>query len=83
MELVSEAADDAFGRFLRSCAGDGGYGDVGFVFEFPICEGPFVVVGDCAVEGLFGDGAAGDLGLDVAAGSAEVVEGSDGCWEEG
>ena len=61
VELVGEATDDALGGFFGFGAYDGGHGDVGFVLEFPVGQGPFVVIADGAIDGLFWLCAAGDL----------------------
>ena len=81
MELIGDASDDALRRLLRFGTGDGGDGDVGFAIELSVRKRPFVEIGDLAEERFLGCCAAGDLATDEGGGSAEVAEGSHGCWE--
>ena len=80
VQHVGDAVDDAGDGFAGFRAGDGGDGDVGFVLEFAVFEGPFVVGFEEAVEGPFDLGAADDIVSDVETAFAEVGEGVDGWW---
>lgn len=72
VELVGEAADDAFDAFLAFGGGDGDDGDEVFVVHVGIGDGPFVILVDGLEEGFLGYCTAEDLVANARGGHYEI-----------